>query len=156
MKFLTFVPVALASLAVANAMSVNTQNRPGAGLNGVQLKSEINKVTEEIKGISAPDRRADVADGGIPSLQSLVVKMSQLSNEFQAIASGDRAKEHGLGRRDGGLLGNILNPLLGNVEDAVSALLGDPSLKPVGDILTDFLVFLKGLPTVTVGNSQGH
>ncbi|KAF8209174.1 hypothetical protein K438DRAFT_1960904 [Mycena galopus ATCC 62051] len=116
MKFFTFVSAALATLAVASAMSVDIQ----------------------------------AAGNGITPLQSLGAKMSKLSNEVQAAASGYGVKENGLGRRDGDLLTNLLEPLLGNLENTIAALLGYGSLKPVGHLLASMHSIVKALPSLNV------
>ncbi|KAF8209197.1 hypothetical protein K438DRAFT_1754238 [Mycena galopus ATCC 62051] len=196
MKFFTFVSAALATLVVANAMSVNIQ-AAGNGITPLQLLgAKMSKLSNEVGyGAKEPllnnieetlaallgypslkpvgsflanmhtmNRRADAADSGITLLQSLIDQMSKLNNEIQAMASDNGAKEvrfpltpfqNGLGRRGGDLLTNLLEPLLGNLEDTIAKLLGYPSLTPASHILANMHTIVKALPSLAGGGSLG-
>ncbi|KAF8189545.1 hypothetical protein K438DRAFT_1971663 [Mycena galopus ATCC 62051] len=115
MKLLSFVSAVLATLAVADAMSVDTQN---VGLG--QLKPEINKDTEETKDLSS----------------------ASASNDSRRRTHPSYTHSSGLSRR-GDLLGNVLGPLLLNLESAITSLLEYQGLKPIGGILANMHTMVK-------------
>ncbi|KAF8209196.1 hypothetical protein K438DRAFT_1754237 [Mycena galopus ATCC 62051] len=140
MKFLTFGSAALATLAAASALSVNTQ--------GNLLQPLLNNIEETLAALL-----------GYPSLKPVGSVLSSMHTMVKALPSleateGAKGMSSASASNDSRANGDLL-PLLNNIEETLATLLGYPSLKPVGSILANMHTMVKALPSLAGGGSLG-
>ncbi|KAF7342327.1 hypothetical protein MVEN_01821100 [Mycena venus] len=121
MRFFAFVSAALATMAVVNAMSVDTTQNREADIDTINQISEINKAHLLKSGLTET-RRSDINGMSLDKRVDLNALLASLTQVLKAVAAQLK------GTPVGGIVTSVVDvvaTLLGTVFDAVQSILGD-------------------------------